>query len=154
MSGLVVYPEHMLRNLELTKGLYHSQAILLELTRRGLERKTAYEAVQRAAMKTWRGDLPLADNLRAEPEMTAVLSGEEIDRLCSLEPALCGTWTHVPAARIALRKRPVFPCGPSLTGNVARTILGACFRSSSIRRARVTVATRGIRTVFVIRLIP
>ena len=88
VSGLIVYPEHMLRNLQLTKGLYHSQAILLELTRRGLERKVAYEAVQRAAMQTWRGEESLAANLRAEPEVAAVLSGEDIDRLCSLEPHL------------------------------------------------------------------
>ena len=88
VTGLIVYPEHMQRNLELTKGLYHSQTILLELTRRGLERKTAYEAVQRAAMKTWRGEEPLAENLRAEPEIAAVLNGGEIDRLCSLEPHL------------------------------------------------------------------
>ena len=88
VAGLVVYPENMERNLQLTKGLYHSQTILLELTRRGLERKTAYEAVQRAAMKTWRGDLPLADNLRAEPEITAVLPAADIERLCSLEPHL------------------------------------------------------------------
>jgi adenylosuccinate lyase len=88
VQGLIVYPEHMERNLQLTKGLYHSQTILLELTRRGLERKTAYEAVQRAAMKTWRGDLPLAANLRADAEVSAVLSAEEIDRLCSMEPHL------------------------------------------------------------------
>ncbi len=88
VTGLVVYPEHMRRNLELTKGLYHSQTILLELTRRGLERKAAYEAVQRAAMKTWRGDLPLAANLREEPVIAEALTGEEIDRLCSLAPHL------------------------------------------------------------------
>ena len=86
VSGLIVYPEHMQRNLDLTKGLYHSQTILLELTRRGMERKTAYEAVQRAAMKTWRGEQPLAENLRAEPAVTGALTGEEIDRFCSLEP--------------------------------------------------------------------
>ena len=88
VGGLIVYPEHMLRNLQLTKGLYHSQAILLELTRRGLERKTAYEAVQRAAMATWRGEKPLAENLRAEPAVADVLNGAEIDALCSLEPHL------------------------------------------------------------------
>ncbi len=88
VAGLIVYPEHMQRNLDLTKGLYHSQTILLELTRRGMERKTAYEAVQRAAMKTWRGDQPLAENLRAEPAVAEVLSGGEIDRLCSLAPHL------------------------------------------------------------------
>ena len=86
VGGLIVYPENMLRNLQLTKGLYHSQSILLELTRRGLERKVAYEAVQRAAMQTWRGDKPLAENLREEPAVSAVLDGGEIDALCSLEP--------------------------------------------------------------------
>ncbi len=88
VKGLVVYPENMARNLQLTKGLYHSQTILLELTRRGLERKTAYEAVQRAAMTTWRGELSLSDNLKLEPEITSVLAGADIDRLCSLEPHL------------------------------------------------------------------
>ncbi len=88
VAGLLVYPEHMQRNLGLTKGLYHSQSVLLELTRRGLERKPAYEAVQRAAMKTWRGDRPLAENLRDEPTIAEVLTPKEIDRLCSMEPHL------------------------------------------------------------------
>ena len=88
VADLLVYPEHMARNLELTKGLYHSQSVLLELTRRGLERKVAYEAVQRAAMATWRGERSLAENLRAEPAVAEVLTAAEIDRLCSLEPHL------------------------------------------------------------------
>jgi adenylosuccinate lyase len=85
VDQLLVYPENMERNLHLTKGLYFSQTILLKLTERGLERKTAYEAVQRAAMKTWQGDVSLQENLAAEPEVAAVLSREEIDHLCSLE---------------------------------------------------------------------
>jgi adenylosuccinate lyase len=55
VEKLQVYPERMRQNLELTKGLYFSQSILLALTRAGAERKSAYEAVQRAAMKTWQG---------------------------------------------------------------------------------------------------
>ncbi len=82
---LLVYPENMERNLRITKGLYFSQTILLQLTARGLERKAAYEAVQRAAMKTWQGDISLQENLAAEPEVAAVLSRGEIDRLCSLD---------------------------------------------------------------------
>ena len=85
VDRLLVYPENMERNLRLTKGLYFSQTILLKLTERGLERKAAYEAVQRAAMKTWQGDVSLQENLAAEPEIAAVISREEIDRLCSLE---------------------------------------------------------------------
>ena len=82
---LLVYPENMERNLRITKGLYFSQTILLRLTARGLERKAAYEAVQRAAMKTWQGNVSLQENLAAEPDVAAVLSREEIDELCSLD---------------------------------------------------------------------
>ena len=85
VERLIVYPANMKRNLDITKGLYHSQTILLKLTERGLERKTAYEAVQRAAMKTWRGDLTLLENLVGESEITAKIPPDEIARLCSLE---------------------------------------------------------------------
>src|SRR5213082_2321222 len=85
VERLQVYPERMEQNLALTKGLYNSQSILLALTRAGAERKTAYEAVQRAAMKIWKGNGSFAENAKAEPEIAAKLSAEEIDRLCSLD---------------------------------------------------------------------
>src|SRR5215467_12121428 len=85
VERLQVYPERMQKNLEMTKGLYNSQSILLALTRAGAERKTAYEAVQRAAMKTWKGEGSFAENVKAEPAISTKLSGEEIDRLCSLD---------------------------------------------------------------------
>ena len=85
VDRLLVYPENMERNLRITKGLYFSQTILLQLTARGLERKAAYEAVQRAAMKTWQGEVSLQENLAAEPDVAAVLSRAEIDTLCSLD---------------------------------------------------------------------
>jgi adenylosuccinate lyase len=75
----------MERNLRITKGLYHSQTILLKLTERGLERKTAYEAVQRAAMATWAGEKSLQENLLAETEITDKITPEEIAQLCSLD---------------------------------------------------------------------
>jgi len=85
VGGLQVYPERMAQNLALTKGLYFSQAVLLALTRAGAQRKSAYEAVQRAAMKTWKGEGTFAENAKSEPEIAAHLSVEEIDRLCSLQ---------------------------------------------------------------------
>jgi len=85
VDRLLVYPENMERNLRITKGLYFSQTILLQLTARGLERKAAYEAVQRAAMKTWQGEVSLQENLAAEPDVAALLSRAEIDKLCSLD---------------------------------------------------------------------
>src|SRR5436189_3508376 len=85
VEKLQVYPERMEKNLALTKGLYFSQSILLALTRAGTERKSAYEAVQRAAMKTWKDEGTFAENVKREPEITAKLSAAEIDRLCSLD---------------------------------------------------------------------
>src|SRR5438477_1300119 len=85
VEKLQVYPERMAQNLAVTKGLYFSQSILLALTRAGMERKTAYEAVQRAAMRTWKDEGTFADNAKAEPEIAARLSSEEINRLCSLD---------------------------------------------------------------------
>jgi len=85
VERLQVYPERMKQNLEVTKGLYNSQSILLALTRAGAERKTAYEAVQRAAMKTWKGEGTFAENVKREPEIAAKLPEKEIDRLCSLD---------------------------------------------------------------------
>ena len=85
VEKLQVYPDNMERNLGLTKGLYFSQSILLALTRAGAERQAAYEAVQRAAMRTWKGDRSFAENVKDEAEITALLSPGEIDQLCSLE---------------------------------------------------------------------
>lgn len=85
VQGLQVYPENMARNMELTHGLYGSQAVLLELTDRGLSRKTAYEAVQRAAMRTWKEKCPFATALREEPEISTHLSAEELTAICSPE---------------------------------------------------------------------
>ncbi len=144
VAGLVVYPEHMQRNLELTKGLYHSQTILLELTRRGLERKTAYEAVQRAAMKTWRGDMPLAENLRAEPDdrRRAHRRGDRPSLLAGTASAARGR--HVPAARACSEARSarwIFARRRRLTRDAVRaTIVGPAFADSSQRALRTGTA--------------
>ncbi len=86
VTELLVYPERMKANMEMSRGLYHSQSVLLALTRAGAERKAAYEAVQRAAMKTWQGTKSFAENAKAESEITSRLGAAEIDELCSDEP--------------------------------------------------------------------
>jgi len=85
VAGLQVYPENMLNNLGITKGLFFSQSILLELTRRGLERKTAYEAVQRAAMATSQSHNDFLTEVRKIPEITSVIPAAELEKLCSLD---------------------------------------------------------------------
>jgi adenylosuccinate lyase len=83
VDGLQVYPENMKRNMEITGGLYASQSALLMLTTKGLERKDAYEAVQRAAMKTWKEGGNFAENLASEPTVSAHLNRDDIVHACA-----------------------------------------------------------------------
>ncbi len=85
---LVVYPERMRENLELTRGLVFSGTLLLELTRKGHAREDAYRLLQRHAMDTWKHGGEFRERLLADPELTEALSKEEIDRAFSLEAAL------------------------------------------------------------------
>jgi adenylosuccinate lyase len=81
VERLVVYPETMAANLERLGGLVHSQRVLLALTQKGMSREGAYEAVQEAAMKAWRGQGAFAQLLGADPRVSAVLSGAELAAL-------------------------------------------------------------------------
>jgi len=78
IERLVVYPENMARNLERLGGLVHSQRVLLALTQKGLSREDAYAAVQRNAMKVWRGEGVFLDLLKADPEVRGRLSDAEL----------------------------------------------------------------------------
>jgi adenylosuccinate lyase len=79
MKGLLVYPQRMKKNLEITKGLVFSQRVMLALIKKGLSRQAAYGVVQRNAMKSWKQGKNFRTLLKADPEITAVLSGEELD---------------------------------------------------------------------------
>jgi adenylosuccinate lyase len=85
VSRLQVYPGRMQRNLEMTKGLYFSQTLLLALAERGLARQNAYEAVQRAAMRAWEGGDDFLTEAKKEPEIVQHLPPEAIDQTCTLD---------------------------------------------------------------------
>ena len=78
LKNLVVYPERMLKNLNLTGGLVYSQRVLLALVDRGIERKAAYEAVQRNAMEAWEGWEPFHDLVSHDPLISKKLTPAEI----------------------------------------------------------------------------
>jgi adenylosuccinate lyase len=82
VERLVIYPENMARNLDRLGGLVHSQRVLLGLTQKGLSREASYAAVQRNAMKVWRGEGNFLDFLKADPEIT--LSDAELESLFDL----------------------------------------------------------------------
>ncbi len=82
MERLVIYPENMAKNLDRLGGLVHSQRVLLALTQKGLSREASYAAVQRNAMRVWRGEGNFLDFLQADPEIT--LSDAELAELFDL----------------------------------------------------------------------
>ncbi|WP_086617310.1 adenylosuccinate lyase [Erythrobacter tepidarius] len=81
IEKLLIYPERMAKNLNRMGGLIHSQRVLLALTQAGLTRDDAYRLVQRNAMKVWESDgqLSLLDLLKADAEVTAALSPEQLE---------------------------------------------------------------------------
>lgn len=78
IEHLVVYPDRMRRNLELTGGLVYSQRLLLALIDKGAQRKESYEAVQRNAMASWRGGGALQELAEKDPFISRHLNGREI----------------------------------------------------------------------------
>ena len=85
IDGLVVYPERMLENLNATHGLIFSGQLLLALTNKGVSRETAYDWVQRNAMRVWDENRDFHELVKADAEITAKLSPAEIDRTFSLD---------------------------------------------------------------------
>ena len=82
VDKLMIYPENMARNLDKLGGLVHSQRVLLALTQKGVAREVAYSAVQRNAMKVWRGEGKFMDLLLADPDVT--LTQAELEELFDL----------------------------------------------------------------------
>ena len=88
VDKLLVYPARMKANLESSKGLIYSQAVLLALTRKGFTRERAYTLVQRNAMKTWASPKTFKEFLVADPEVTKILSRREVEALFDLKSHL------------------------------------------------------------------
>lgn len=79
ISNLIIYPENMIKNLNLTRGLIFSQTVLLKLVSKGISREDAYKLVQDCAMKVWQDQsLNLKDELLKSEGIKQVISESEI----------------------------------------------------------------------------
>jgi adenylosuccinate lyase len=79
VEKLVVYPERMLANLRMTKGVIFSQTVLLKLIEKGLSREDAYAVVQRNAMRSWQEGLEFRDLLAKDAEVVSRLQADELE---------------------------------------------------------------------------
>jgi adenylosuccinate lyase len=81
MKGLNVYTDKMKQNIDVTHGLVYSQRVMLAIIDKGLSRQDAYKLVQRNAMQTWAEGKDFLALLKADKEVTAVLSVAELAKL-------------------------------------------------------------------------
>jgi adenylosuccinate lyase len=88
IETLVVFPDRMRENLDLTRGLAFSGTLLLALAAKGLAREEAYAIVQKHAMDTWDRGGDYRERILADAQIAAVLTKEDVDRAFSLDEAL------------------------------------------------------------------
>ncbi|MEJ2105650.1 MAG: adenylosuccinate lyase [Ignavibacteriaceae bacterium] len=89
VKNLLIYPENMIKNLNLTRGLIFSQNVLLKLVEKGLTREDAYRIVQNSAMDVWTNkNKNLKDELLKSNEVMNHLTKNEIDEIFNTEKIL------------------------------------------------------------------
>jgi adenylosuccinate lyase len=88
VDQMVVYPERMRRNLDMTRGLVFSGQLLLDLAAAGMLREAAYKVVQRHAMEAWENESDFRAAVEADPEISRVLTNAQIAESFSLERQL------------------------------------------------------------------
>ena len=84
VENMVIYPENMMKNLEKFNGLVFSQRVLLSLTQKNISREDSYSMVQRNSMKVWNEEGSFYDLIKADKEISSILSDEEIDDIFDL----------------------------------------------------------------------
>jgi adenylosuccinate lyase len=84
VEKLIVFPDRMSENLEKTRGLVHSQRVLLALTQKGVSREDAYVQVQRNATRAWNNEDTLLDLLKADKDVARALPSGELEALFDL----------------------------------------------------------------------
>ena len=85
IENLTIYPDKLMRNLELLDGLHNSQRVLLALIEAGTSREDAYIIVQRNAMTTWAGKGNFLSSLKSDDDVKSRLSDEELEGLFDLD---------------------------------------------------------------------
>ena len=88
VTGMVVYPERMLENLNRSRGVVFSGTVLLELARSGVSREEAYVWVQRNAMESFHHGRDFKTLLLSDADVTRVLPAREVERAFDLNEQL------------------------------------------------------------------
>jgi len=85
MDRLVVYPERMLSNLNMTHGVIFSQMVLLLLIEKGITRENGYAIVQKNAMRAWQEGISFQQLLMQDDDVRKYLSEDELRDVFQIE---------------------------------------------------------------------
>jgi len=85
MDRLVVYPERMLSNLNMTHGVIFSQMVLLCLIDKGITRENSYAIVQKNAMRAWQEGISFQQLLMQDDDVRKYLSEDELRDVFKIE---------------------------------------------------------------------
>jgi len=85
MDKLVIYPERMIYNLNMTHGVIFSQMVLLSLIEKGTTREDAYAIVQENAMKSWQEGSEFKDLLENDSKVTKYLKKKELTAIFNVK---------------------------------------------------------------------
>ncbi len=88
VDKLIVYPRNMERNMAISKGLFHSETVMLALVEKGATREDAYRYVQRNAMEVWKQGGDFRDRLKRDEDISRLLEDGEIDSCFDLSHTL------------------------------------------------------------------
>jgi adenylosuccinate lyase len=88
VEKLLVYPERMRQNLDMTKGLVFSGQLLLDLAARGVRREEAYRWVQRNAMQAWQSGESFRKLVEADEDISKIMQRQDLDDTFALERQL------------------------------------------------------------------
>jgi adenylosuccinate lyase len=85
LNFLVVYPQNIEQNLNLTNGLVYSQVLLLKLAEKGMSREDSYAAVQKHAMACWETKQSFRELIENDEQVNKFLSSSDFEEVFSNE---------------------------------------------------------------------
>ena len=118
LDNMIVYPQKMLKNLNLTKGLIFSQELMLELTKSGLSREKSYKMVQNYAKKCFAEDIDLISIVMKDKFIMSKISPKKLRSIFSYSKHFIvspssfhwwGAWLNQNNDKICLRPSKINP---------------------------------------------
>ncbi len=105
LDNLLVYPDQMKRNLELTRGLNMAEAVMMELTRRGLSRQEAHAILRRCSAISLRKGVPLVVALSKEHMVMKYIPAKDLEKF--MDPRRYLGSAAATVARVVRELRPL-----------------------------------------------